>query len=135
MFGKFIFGAAVSLTALTALPASAEAQYYRDGYGRYYDGRSYNGYNRYRRGDYYRGQRYGNYYGRGYGYGNRHYRGRNCGSGTTGAFIGGAAGALLGREITRSNGRYRHRGNSGTTGAIIGGAVGALIGREVGRSC
>ena len=67
---------------------------------------------------------------RGY-YGGRGYR---CGSGTTGAIVGGAAGALIGREIGRDGRGYRYRGrNSGTTGAIIGGAIGALIGREATR--
>jgi len=43
--------------------------------------------------------------------------------GTTGLIIGGAAGALLGREI--DGGRDR------TLGTILGAAAGALIGREV----
>jgi len=47
-------------------------------------------------------------------------------NGTTGMIIGGAGGALLGREVA---GR-RHR----TTGTIVGAAAGALIGREVQRS-
>ena len=52
--------------------------------------------------------------------------------------VGGAAGALIGREIERSGSRNRYYGrrSGGTTGAIIGGAIGALVGREVGkRSC
>ena len=70
---------------------------------RYYDG--YRGRHRYRPGDY--------YHGRGYYRGNRYYRGRGyrtryrCGSGTTGAIIGGATGALIGREIGRDGRRYR----------------------------
>lgn len=61
------------------------------------------------------------------------------GNTAAGAIIGGAAGALIGREIGRGNRygygyRYR-RGGDGTVGAIIGGAAGALIGREIGRSC
>jgi hypothetical protein len=47
------------------------------------------------------------------------------GNGTTGLLIGGAAGALLGREI---DGGYDR-----TTGTLIGGVVGALLGREVDR--
>lgn len=47
-------------------------------------------------------------------------------NGTTGLVIGGAAGALLGREI--DGGRDR------TTGTILGAAAGALLGREVDRS-
>lgn len=44
-------------------------------------------------------------------------------NGTTGLIIGGAAGALLGREI--DGGRER------TLGTILGAAAGALIGKEV----
>ncbi|HEY0130908.1 MAG TPA: glycine zipper 2TM domain-containing protein [Allosphingosinicella sp.] len=44
--------------------------------------------------------------------------------------VGGVAGALLGREVTRD----RYRGRSGTTGAILGGAIGALAGRAVQKS-
>lgn len=139
MLGKFILGAAASIMAVTALPATAEAGQ-RDRYYDRYDDRGYygDGYRRYRRGDYYRGNSrrgYGNYYGRGYGYNDRYYRGRRCGSGTTGAIVGGAAGALVGREIARDGRRYRRGGGNGTVGAIIGGAVGALVGREVDRSC
>lgn len=73
---------------------------------------------------------YGRSYPRGY-YGRSSYR---CGSGTTGAIVGGATGALIGREIGRDGRGYRYRGRgSGTTGAIIGGAIGALIGREATR--
>ena len=43
--------------------------------------------------------------------------------GTTGLIIGGAAGALLGREI--DGGRNR------TLGTILGGAAGALLGKEI----
>ena len=43
--------------------------------------------------------------------------------GTTGLIIGGAAGALIGREV--DGGRDR------TLGTILGAAAGALIGREV----
>lgn len=46
--------------------------------------------------------------------------------GTTGLLIGGATGALLGREVA---GRRGDR----TLGAILGAAGGALIGREVDR--
>jgi hypothetical protein len=45
--------------------------------------------------------------------------------GTTGLLIGGAAGALLGREI---DGGYDR-----TAGTLIGGVVGALLGREIDR--
>ncbi len=45
-------------------------------------------------------------------------------NGTTGLLIGGAAGALLGREVA---GNYGDR----TLGAILGAAGGALLGREI----
>jgi outer membrane lipoprotein SlyB len=47
-------------------------------------------------------------------------------SGTAGLVLGGAAGALAGREIDG--------GRSRTTGTILGGAVGALLGRHVERN-
>lgn len=148
MLKKVILGAAASLTAMVALPASAEAQgyygdpYYRAGsYGSYYDGYYRQAPRRYRPGDYY-GGRYARrgydrrYYDRGYyARGDRYYRGRRCGSSASGAIIGGAAGALVGREIARDGRRYYRRGNDGTVGAILGGAVGALIGSEAGRRC
>lgn len=141
MLKKILLGAAALTASATALPAAAEAQgYYRDSrYARNYDGYGYRG-GYYDRGYYNRGYNR-NYYGRGY---NRNYYGRNqysrnyrrCGSGTTGAIIGGAAGALLGREIARGDRRYGYRrGGNGTVGAIVGGGVGALLGREIGRSC
>lgn len=46
-------------------------------------------------------------------------------NGTTGLIIGGAAGALLGREIDGGNNR--------ALGTILGAAGGALLGREVDR--
>ncbi len=46
-------------------------------------------------------------------------------NGTVGLIVGGAAGALIGREI--DGGRDR------TTGTIVGAAAGALLGREVDR--
>jgi hypothetical protein len=112
-------------------PRSRVNVYYAPSYGYGYYPGYYGGYG----GGYYgRG-----YYNSGYGYGGRGYYGRSryrCGDGTTGAIVGGATGALVGREIGRDGrgyrGRYRGRG-SGTTGAIIGGALGALIGREATR--
>jgi hypothetical protein len=47
-------------------------------------------------------------------------------NGTTGLIIGGAAGALIGREV--DGGRDR------TLGTILGAAAGALIGKEVASS-
>ncbi|HKR17270.1 glycine zipper 2TM domain-containing protein [Rhizorhapis sp.] len=46
-------------------------------------------------------------------------------SGTTGLILGGAAGALLGREVDRYGDR--------TPGTVIGAGAGALIGRELDR--
>ena len=47
-------------------------------------------------------------------------------NGTTGMIIGGAAGALIGREIAGRGDR--------TLGTILGAAGGALLGREIQRS-
>ena len=47
-------------------------------------------------------------------------------NGTTGLIVGGAAGALIGREIAG-------RGGDRTLGAILGAAGGALLGRAVDR--
>ncbi len=58
----------------------------------------------------------------------RQYQGVYCKkrSGTTGLVIGGAAGALAGREIDKRGDR--------TTGTVLGAAVGALLGRHVERN-
>jgi len=91
---------AVAVPTTFAFPTdSAEAQrrYYRDGY--------------------YNGPTWRDNRGR--------YRCRRS-NGTVGLIVGGAAGALVGREI--DGGRNR------TTGTIVGAAAGALIGREVQRS-
>jgi outer membrane lipoprotein SlyB len=47
-------------------------------------------------------------------------------NGTTGLIVGGAAGALAGREIDKRGSR--------TTGTVLGAAVGALLGRHVQRN-
>jgi uncharacterized protein YcfJ len=47
-------------------------------------------------------------------------------SGTTGLIVGGAAGALGGRELDKGRDR--------TTGTVLGGAVGALLGRHLERN-
>ena len=47
------------------------------------------------------------------------------GDGTTGLIVGGAVGALIGRELDR--------GGSRTLGTLIGAGAGALLGREVTR--
>jgi hypothetical protein len=154
MLKKVFLSFAAFFAALVTLPATAEAGGRRSYDSGYYDSGYYDsGY--YDRGYYDRGYYDRDYYPRHYrkqyrkrqyghydrGYDDRYYgrRHRRCGSGTTGAIIGGAAGALLGREVGRGGGSrygyYRHRRGGGTTGAILGGAVGALVGREIGRSC
>ena len=150
MLKKFVLGIAALGATSVALPAAAEAQYY-GGYRDYRYTRDHDGYrdyryarnhDRYRSGYHDRGYRSDPYYsnayydrgyrGQSYGY-DRRYR---CGSGTSGAIVGGAAGALLGREIARGGRNFygNRRGGSGTVGAIIGGATGALVGREIDRS-
>jgi hypothetical protein len=47
-------------------------------------------------------------------------------NGTTGLIVGGAAGALIGREVAGRGDR--------TVGTVLGGAAGALLGREVDKS-
>jgi len=47
-------------------------------------------------------------------------------NGTTGLIVGGATGALLGREVDRRGSR--------ATGTVLGAAVGALLGRHVQRN-
>ncbi|MBL8650222.1 MAG: glycine zipper 2TM domain-containing protein [Sphingopyxis sp.] len=115
---KLALTALIGASAVAALPAEADARdrHQRHGYSRDHD--RYSDY----RPDYRRDYRRNDYRERRY----------NCrrGSGTTGLIIGGAAGALLGREVDRYGDRV--------PGTIIGGAAGALIGREVdrgGRRC
>lgn len=122
---KLALTALLGASTLAALPAEADA---RDRHHRhsYYSHRDNDRYRDYRR-DYRRDDRRD--------YRRNHYRDRryyNCrrGSGTTGLIVGGAAGALLGREVDRYGDRV--------PGTIIGGAAGALIGREIdrgGRRC
>ena len=115
MFRKITLAAAGAAT-LAMVPTAAQANH-RDGY---------RDYGRYEQS--YRGDRRG-YDNRYYGRSSVRYNGRRC-SGTTGTIVGGVAGALLGREVTRN----RYRGRSGTTGAILGGAIGALAGRSIQKS-
>lgn len=116
-------------------------------HGRGHDNGRHRGWDRQGRGGYNNGGGYGGGYG-GSSYGERAYarpqyepvyqdtrvwRGNNGSyycqrrDGTTGLLIGGAAGALLGREVA---GRYGDR----TLGAILGAAGGAILGRSIDRS-
>ena len=107
---KAILAALIAATALPSTAALAERDYRRHGvydeYGRYYEPRRLSRNDRVWRG------RDGRYY---------------CqrGNGTVGLVIGGAVGALVGREI--DGGRDR------TLGTIIGAAGGALLGRHIDR--
>jgi hypothetical protein len=95
---QLITATVLAATALSTLPAAAEA------HGRGHD-RHYDHHRHYRHDD---------------------YRGRDCrSSGTTGLIVGGAAGALLGRQLDG--------GRDKTTGTLLGAGGGALLGREVGR--
>ena len=69
--------------------------------------------------------RNGQYYGPTWRGADGRYRCRRP-NGTVGLIVGGAAGALVGRQI--DGGRNR------TAGTILGAAAGALIGREIQRS-
>ena len=106
---KMVLGLAAVTMAVPALPSVASADHRDNGrYSRHYDN-----------GGYYNGPTWR-------GRDGRTYCRRS--NGTTGLIVGGAAGALIGREI--DGGRNR------TTGTIVGAALGALLGREVqkGRS-
>lgn len=113
---KLTLSALIGASAFAALPAEADARDRHHRHGHY----SHRDYDRYRdhrrdyRRDYYRDR--------------RDYRPRyHCrrGSGTTGLIVGGAAGALLGREVDQYGDR--------APGTIIGAAAGALLGREIDR--
>ena len=126
MIKRIALSTAIAASALTAMPAAAEAQS-RYGYSSRYDNGYYDQGQRYDRryanqrryNQRYNNQRYNN---QRYG---RHY-GQRCSSGSTGTILGAIAGGLLGREIAGRGDR--------TVGAIIGAGAGALVGREVGRN-
>jgi hypothetical protein len=145
MLKKIIISTAVAASALTALPAAAEAQsrygyssrydngYYNQGYGRGYSNQS----QRYANQRYYNQRGYNQRgYNQGYynqGYDQRTYNGgyyshygQRC-SGSTGTIIGAIAGGLLGNQVAGRRG-------DGTLGAIIGAGAGALAGRAIDRS-
>lgn len=124
---------AASGLALTALPASA-ADFGVPGH-RVNAAAQADTWERHGNNNRYRGRDYDARYGNRYGYGEpvgrntRVWRGHDGGyycqkkDGTTGLIIGGAAGALLGREL--DGGRDR------TLGTVLGAAAGALLGKEV----
>ena len=127
MLRKIVISTAVAASALTVLPAAAEAQsrygyssrydngYYNQGYGRSYQGQRYD--RRYANQRYYNQRTYnGGYY--------NHY-GQRC-SGSTGTIIGAIAGGLLGNQVAGRGDR--------TLGAILGAGAGALAGRAIDRS-
>lgn len=104
---KLITSAVLAASALAAVPGAADA--HGRGHHRHYDH-----YDRV-------------YYRDAYREPPRSYYRRDCRSGgTTGLIVGGAAGALLGREI--DGGRDR------TTGTVLGAGAGALLGREIDRN-
>lgn len=105
---KMILGLAAVSMAVPAATAPAFA------YGRYDDGSRYS--RHYDRDGYYHGPTWR-------GRDGRMYCRRS--NGTTGLIVGGAAGALIGRELDRGRDR--------TVGTVLGAAVGAIIGREVQR--
>jgi Glycine zipper 2TM domain len=133
MLKKFALSAAVAVSALTAMPAAADAQsrsgyYDRSGYDRSgYDRSGYGYRNDDRRYDRrYDARRYDRRYdNRRYDRGSYRHYARRCDSGTTGTIIGAVVGGLLGREIAGRGDR--------TVGTMVGGAVGALGGRAIDR--
>jgi hypothetical protein len=116
-FKQLMIAVAMATTAVAGLPAEAEAQG-RHGWHGHHKG---HGWKHHKKRHYYRGYHASRGY---YDYGPRRYRCRSSG-GTTGLIIGGAAGALLGREIDTYGDR--------APGTILGGAAGALLGREIAR--
>ncbi len=116
---KLIMALALATVTATAMPVLADPPPWAPAHGRRAQER--NLYDRY--GRYYEPRRLS--------YSERIWRGRDgryyCkrDNGTTGLIIGGAAGALLGRELSR--------GEDATIGMIIGAAGGALVGRAIDR--
>jgi len=117
---KYIIAATLAAVAIPALPALADPPPWAPAHGRrahererMYDERGYYAEPRpiSRNDEIWRGND-----------GNYHCRRAN---GTTGLIVGGAVGALLGREL--DGGRHR------TTGTLLGAAGGALLGREIQR--
>lgn len=98
--------AVAALTATSVAPSAADAHGRKNGH--------------------YKNGRYAQQYDQGRYYGQSNYsapRRQRCRSGTTGAVLGAAAGALLGREVI----------GRGITGTIVGAAGGGLAGRALTR--
>ncbi|TFI56550.1 glycine zipper 2TM domain-containing protein [Sphingomonas parva] len=108
MLRKIALGTAAALTMASAVPAAADAHPRGRAHGYYNNSAHARA-----------------YYGNRYDQRRTAYRATRCRSGTTGAIVGGAAGALLGREIAGRGDR--------TLGTILGGAAGALGGRALTR--
>ena len=98
LFKKLALAALIGASTVAALPAEAEARDRHHRHGYYGDRGDYRDYRRDYRRDHRRDYRRNHYRG------DRRYYCRR-GSGTTGTIIGGAAGALLGREIERGGRR------------------------------
>ena len=111
MLKKITLSTAAALTMFTAFPAAADARPHGRAHGYYNNSAHARSY-------------YNNRYDR-RAYSQQRYSYRRCRSGTTGAIVGGAAGALLGREIAGRDDR--------TLGTILGGAAVALGGRALTR--
>lgn len=130
---KLVIAAALAASALAAAPTVALADGGDRGWHREYDDDDHDDdrghrYYRYREPSYQDGPAY--YRGGGYAEPRRYYREtrprQSCRTkGTTGLILGGAAGALLGRELDRYGDR--------APGTIIGAGAGALVGREIAR--
>lgn len=116
MLKKITLAAAGAAMALSTVPAAADAKPRGKAHGYYKNSAHARAYAN--RNSYYND----GYSGRSYGYQEGY---RRCRSGTTGAIVGGAAGALLGRQIAGYGDR--------TLGTILGGAAGALGGRALTR--
>ncbi|MGJ3629206.1 glycine zipper 2TM domain-containing protein [Sphingomonas sp. MMS24-JH45] len=110
MFKQLILaGAALAMGASAIVPTTADAQRYRGGYDRYYDGGN-RGYYR----DY---DRRGN--------DRRYAYNRRCSGGTAGTIVGAIAGGLLGRTIDTRGDR---------TLTVLGGVGGAVAGNAIEKS-
>ncbi|OYW44192.1 MAG: hypothetical protein B7Z08_11895 [Sphingomonadales bacterium 32-68-7] len=128
LFKSTALALAASTAALTAIPAEAQSRYDRDRYEQRYD-RYDRGYDR-RDDRRYDDRRYDDRrYDERVTRNTRVWHGNNgqtyCRKqdGTTGLIIGGAVGALLGREIDSRGDR--------TLGTVLGAAAGALLGNQV----